>query len=636
MSIPRFGTRLAPWLAACALSVSVSAIAADQDADGIDDAVEAAVGLDSSVANASRFIVDDGTSGVIYFNPDVAVDSEGRLHMSMQGWTDGDVTNDNSREIFYALLSADAEMLIAPTIVNTPDALNDGRAAIDVTSDGRAVIVWTRGGEPVHMVVVDPSADNQDGDAANPVDILELTETNIGADTGNGHLSMAVDGDDNVVVMHDKNSFSLIIVGTDGTPVVAETAIDTVDTRSGVSFDFDSAGNIHAIYRSSAGNGSAMYTMLNGTTGAVMIDGTDIYDASAGDPRAHFYSVHLDADDIVHIVYADKRNAADDTLDYVQGSLYYTQLDPSLDDQDGNSATVDGTTATLTDIKILDDVFLTNGWYSSSFVDDNGLFISMPTASGKSGHSVMANDLEGNIVADRRVSTSHRSTPGWLHKQAFIDGGWATWSDSVSTDTGATFRIVLEKTLGMIGRGTSGSAVAQSSAGNMMHFEAFAEDALPAGATDAFPAEDFDATGDYFRYVVGDLTVGGSATITIDTGAALPADVRFFNFDGTEWTELGASKVSDTAFAVTVVDGGVGDADGAANRMIVDPIALATPVVVEPAPEPEPEPTPAPVNVSGGGGGGCVIGDGERPFDPLFPALLALAAAYVIRRRVTN
>jgi len=632
MSIKRFGMRLAPWLTACALSVSFSAVAADQDGDGIDDSVETAVGLDPAVANASRFIVDDGTGSAVYFNPDVAVDSEGRIHMSMQGFSNGGVGDDSAKEIYYALLSPDAELLIAPTIVNIPDVANDARPSIAVTSDGRAVIAWARNGEAVRMVTVDPSGDSQDGDAATPADILELTETAVGIATGPGHLDLAVNDDDNVVVMHDKGNLHLIIVGADGTPVVAETPIDAVYARSGVSLDFDSAGNIHAVYRSSTGTGPALYTMLNGATGAVMIDGTVVYDANpALAPRAHHYALHVDADDAVHIVYADMRNTIDADTNcnqcFQHGALFYTQLDPSLDDQSGDLATTDGTAATQIAIKVLDDVFLTNGWYSSSFVDENGLFISMPTASGKSGHSVMANDLDGNIVAGRRVSTSHRSSPGWMHKQANIDGGWAVWSDSVATDTGGTYRIILERTDGMIGRGMSGSAIAQSSDGNMMHFEAFAEDALPDGAAGVFPAEDFDVTGDYFRYAVGDLTVGGTATVTIDIGADLPEDFRVFNFDGSDWSEIGASKVSGTAFAVTLVDGGAGDADGEANGMIVDPLALATPVVVEPA---------APVSISGGGGGGCVIGDENRPLDPLFPALLALAGAYFIRRRMTN
>jgi len=635
MSIKRFGTRLAPWLVACALSVSFSAVAADQDSDGIDDAVETAVGLDPAVANSALWVLDDGTGTQTFFNPSVAVDSEGRLHIAALSLDTATISNDNLREIYYMLVAADGEVLIAPTQVNTPDAVGESFPHIDVTSDDRAIIVWAGRNGPVSMVTIDPAGDDLNGDAAVPADILDLTETAIGVNTSGGGIAAHVNSRDEVVVVSNKgNVLRVLIADAAGVIVVAETTIGSAENDHLPRFDFDSNDNVHVIFQDQAdagADGSASYMMLNGTTGAVMIDATSIYDERALTPRSSHFGLHVDADDIVHVVFGDKRNTIDADEDchqcFQSGQLFYTQLDPSLDDQNGDKATEGGTNATGISIKLMDDVFLADGWYSVAFVDSNDLFIVLPGSAGKAGQSAMAVDLEGNIVAPLRVMKSHRASAMWRWKLASISGEWAVWADNVATATGGTYRLIASKTLDMIGRGVSGAATVQTSTGAVAHFDATDESGLPDGAMDGFPTDEFEATGTFWRTVVSQLDVGGSVSLTIDTGADLPENFSVIKFDGSDWFEIGASKVNDTSFAVTLVDGGLGDADGVANGMIVDPIALATPVVVEPA---------APVSISGGGGGGCVIGDENRPLDPLFPALLALAGAYFIRRRMTN
>lgn len=107
-------------------------------------------------------------------------------------------------------------------------------------------------------------------------------------------------------------------------------------------------------------------------------------------------------------------------------------------------------------------------------------------------------------------------------------------------------------------------------------------------------------------YEVHGVTPGGSVAVTIRF-PSIPASARLFKYDAaTGFVDITAQATfSGGAQAVVVlVDGGIGDADGEANGVIVDPLALAVP-------------PPAPTG--GGGGGGS-------PGLPLLWLLALLAA----------
>lgn len=123
-------------------------------------------------------------------------------------------------------------------------------------------------------------------------------------------------------------------------------------------------------------------------------------------------------------------------------------------------------------------------------------------------------------------------------------------------------------------------------------------------------------------YRVVGLANGASAVVTLAfpafaSGATL---LKYTAADGfTDITADSHVAITGGTVTLTLVDGGFGDADGTANGVIVDPVAVA---VARPA--------------SSGGGGGCALRSGAPgAVDPSLPALGLLAALYLWRRRAT-
>jgi hypothetical protein len=91
-------------------------------------------------------------------------------------------------------------------------------------------------------------------------------------------------------------------------------------------------------------------------------------------------------------------------------------------------------------------------------------------------------------------------------------------------------------------------------------------------------------------FVLTDCTVGASVTMTIEFPAALPAGAGYFKYGVNSsspttavWYQIPAT-ISGNTVTFSLTDGGVGDADGVANGVIVDPGGVFVPQVVsEPA-----------------------------------------------------
>jgi len=100
-----------------------------------------------------------------------------------------------------------------------------------------------------------------------------------------------------------------------------------------LSLDADSGGNIHVVW---SRNTNHLYYKMLDPRGETLIDQTQISDPGAH--RAWHPDVRVDHDDMVHVVWADKAG---------QYKIMYTVLDPSLDDQNGDSS-VDSVISILT------------------------------------------------------------------------------------------------------------------------------------------------------------------------------------------------------------------------------------------------------------------------------------------------
>ncbi|MBI9082899.1 MAG: hypothetical protein JEZ11_04830 [Desulfobacterales bacterium] len=91
-----------------------------------------------------------------------------------------------------------------------------------------------------------------------------------------------------------------------------------------------------------------------------------------------------------------------------------------------------------------------------------------------------------------------------------------------------------------------------------------------------------------------------TAQVTVYFSEAVPDDALWYKYDAANgWQDFSAQAAFSTdreSVLLTLVDGGTGDADGAANGVIIDPSGAAIPAA-----------TPAAAGSGGGGGGGCFI-----------------------------
>lgn len=85
-----------------------------------------------------------------------------------------------------------------------------------------------------------------------------------------------------------------------------------------------------------------------------------------------------------------------------------------------------------------------------------------------------------------------------------------------------------------------------------------------------------------FQFTLVNGIPGSAATVAFTLPAPLPPGAQYLKYDpaAQQWRPFGGASVSGNVLTLTLVDGGSGDDDGAANGVIVDPgvIALAAPV----------------------------------------------------------
>jgi hypothetical protein len=92
-------------------------------------------------------------------------------------------------------------------------------------------------------------------------------------------------------------------------------------------------------------------------------------------------------------------------------------------------------------------------------------------------------------------------------------------------------------------------------------------------------------------FTIEDLIVGASVTVRITTPG--PA-TGYAKLTASGWVMMPGTITIDNGVAVTLVDGGIGDADGLANGRIVDPGAVVAPTQIPPPPDTTPTTTVAP------------------------------------------
>jgi uncharacterized repeat protein (TIGR01451 family) len=282
--------------------------------------------------------------------PDVAIDSNGNVHIAYC-----DEYGTSYREIWYTMLDNNGDTLIDDTRLTPDDGAHSVHPAIAMDSNDMVHIVWQEnGGGEIAYTKLDPSQDDQDGDAADESAITVVDDTILFSDYTNWYLQhprIAVDDKDDIHIVWESYYVGVYYMQIDnvGAIKVPATLLKDLSTRyawrSSIDVAVDSRDNPHITWNDHENtlNYETYYMMLDGSDGNSLIDATLI--TPDDDEKSKRQSIVVDSEDKVHIIWQDQRY--DGGTDVQQ--IYYTKLDPSLDDQDGDAA--DESVVTLIDDK---------------------------------------------------------------------------------------------------------------------------------------------------------------------------------------------------------------------------------------------------------------------------------------------
>ena len=257
--------------------------------------------------------------------------------------------------IWYTMLDNNGNTLIGDTMISAALDFEADCPAIAVDSDDMVHITWDDdgrwdGNHEIAYTKLDPSQDDQDGDAADEPAITVVDDTRLTnlveaylmaprmAVDSNGHIHIVWDSYDTIYYMQIDNN---------GNELVAETVIRSASLdKASPDVAVDSNDNPHITWNDYEDTDSSetYYMMLNGSDGSTLIDATLITPDNSEDSKGQ--SILVDDEDKVHVIWKDQRD--DPQWGYVN-SVYYTKLDPSLDNQDGDAA--NATAITLIDDK---------------------------------------------------------------------------------------------------------------------------------------------------------------------------------------------------------------------------------------------------------------------------------------------
>ena len=259
--------------------------------------------------------------------PSGAEDSAGNVHLAF--------FDTSSEETIYALYSASGDVLIAPTAIS-PGSDCEGAPYLALLSDDQAIIVC-ESDEELFFMRVDASQDDQNGDAADPGDIL-ITSDYLDSSLSK-HPSLAVDSTDRIhlVAEEENNAIYYTVLDEDGTDEFIVDVGAYGDYHANPSIALDSDGNAHISWTDeeefSTSDHELIYVMADGSNGDVLIAPTLL--TADDDNRAKHSSILVNDSDQVSIVFAEQNGGADF---YADVDIYLIGLDPSADDQNGDDA----------------------------------------------------------------------------------------------------------------------------------------------------------------------------------------------------------------------------------------------------------------------------------------------------------
>lgn len=147
---------------------------------------------------------------------DIVVDSSNNAHLL---WSDA--TGLSNEELYYAMVhGGTGVVMIAPTLLTADDGEREKHSTLQIDSSNMLHLVWGSGrlntgqefglGGEIFYAKLDPSLDDQNGDAANPAVIKVVADTAITADDGihSWYPRSQMDSDGNIVVSFTENADS--------------------------------------------------------------------------------------------------------------------------------------------------------------------------------------------------------------------------------------------------------------------------------------------------------------------------------------------------------------------------------------------------------------------------------------------
>ncbi len=330
--------------------------------------------------------------------PSIALDHNGNLHIAWIG--------NNTANLYYMMVDRDGNILINETCLDpSSNATSEHarRASIDIDSENNIHIVfhgknvyepwpdYTNRSEldahEVFYLKINPYLDDMDGSVADYVNITVIPETIISKDDSNKSraANIVVDSDDNVhVIWFDKGRrwdipFELhyLVMNQTGGIVVSETNV-TAGFLTDVDWSepeivVDSQGNAHVFFVTENWTSHSRnwrdiyYTMIDGSTGNVLINNTQLTDSN----QTWRYSrpfVDIDSEDQIHIAWHDSRFYSNGTGEH---EIFYMKIDPYLDNRNGTSADPEA-------IKVVDEKLISNNddvksYLANIAVDEHGM-----------------------------------------------------------------------------------------------------------------------------------------------------------------------------------------------------------------------------------------------------------------------
>jgi hypothetical protein len=187
----------------------------------------------------------------------------------------------------------------------------------------------------------------------------------------------------------------------------------------------------------------------------MLIDATPLYSATVLTPHASHFTVWIDSGDRVNIVYGDKRNTLD-AGNYCEscgqgGTMVFTRLDPSLDDQSGDGADIDA-------IRVGDEAEIGALWYAKA-VPWSGRVNVIGSGGGRGGLLVHASVSSSG--GDRKAPKAFDEQSGgfgWSRHYVSSVDNKVFWTESVFAPTlvGTTSRLIMTRVSSFADRGGGG------------------------------------------------------------------------------------------------------------------------------------------------------------------------------------